>query len=133
MKQIKMILIVFLLIKSCSINGNLLEIKFEDIFNVKENKYVVYFYSSTCRACLDTLELLNKRYLIEKYPGFLVKTNNIDITFKEEKVSNLDVTKYQDIVISSVPYLVFVDEKRIVKELFGYSEIHKENLYIFFE
>lgn len=131
-KLIKIILSLCMLI-SCTNNYQLKEIKIDKIFLINEDKYIVYFYSSTCRACLDTLELLNKRYQNKKYPGFLVKTNNIDINYSDDKVNNLGVSNYKGIVISVLPYLVYIEEKKIVKELFGYTEIHKENFYIFFE
>lgn len=133
MKKFLSLILSLCLITSCTSNRKLREIKIDDLFLIKEDKYIVCFYSSTCRACLDTLELLNKRYQIKKYQGFLLKVDGLDIRFDIEKQSNLYIDNYQNVVLSTLPYLVFIEDKKIVKEVFGYTEIHKENLYIFFE
>lgn len=132
MKKILHIFMVLFLV-GCYSPNKLKEIKYEEIFKVIEKRYIVLFYSSSCKACLNTLELLNKRIEKEKYRGFSVKTGDLEIKYISQKNTNIGVNNYCDIKLSTLPYLIFIEEKTISKELFGYSQIHKENLYIFFE
>ncbi len=132
MKKIACLLTCLILLSSCY-KKELNEIELNQIFLVDSKKYIVCFYSSTCDACNKTLEVLDKRYSARKYEGFLLKTDNLDSIYFGEKRSNLFVGNYQNIVISTLPYLIFIEKRIIVKELFGYTQIHKENLYIFFE
>jgi hypothetical protein len=132
MKLSKFVLVVIILV-SCKSQNSLKEISYNDIFSISKERYLVCFYSSTCKACSNVIEILNKRYQIKKYEGFLVKTDDLSINFSTEKIMNIGVRHVSDIKLYSLPYLIFIKEKRIEKELYGYTEIHKENLYIFFE
>ena len=132
----KVLIIIFLLLfslVSCSKKDGLQEISIQEVFSVKEEKYCVLFYSPSCYSCLTTIEVLKKRYEKRKYKGFLVNLMGLDIEFNEEKVSNLGKDNINEIVFSSVPYLVYISKKSIEKEVYGYTNIQKENLYIFFE
>lgn len=134
MKINKLLCCIFLCL-GCSTNTNpeLERIKLNEVFTINKNKYIVLFYSSTCEACINSLEVLNRRMEIRKYVGFCVNLNDEDIIYSIEKESNLNKKYYLDLVFVSVPYLVYIEEKRIVKEVYGNTNIHKENLYIFFE
>ena len=128
------VLVLFLFSSlSCENKVGLKEIKYDDVFNQKENRYCVLFYSSSCPSCINTIEILNKRYEQIKYTGFLVNIKDLDITYSKEKVSNLYKENINEIIFTSVPYLVFISNGSIEKELYGYTNIQKENLYIFFE
>lgn len=136
MKKILTLIICIVLVSCKSIprkDNELKQIELEEIFKMNYNKYIVLFYSSSCEACTLTLEVLNKRMKKEKYRGFCVNLNNEYINFSFDKKENIDKNKYEEIVFSSVPYLVYIDKKIIVKEVYGYNNIQKENLYIFFE
>ena len=63
----------------------------------------------------------------------MVKTDNLDSNFVLENYSNVGISKSEEIKIYLVPYLIFINKSVIEKELFGNKEIHKENVYIFFE
>ena len=133
MRLLIWILIFLLTTSSCKKEIGLKHIKIEEVFTQHYDKYLVCFYSTTCKACEDTIELLNKRYEIKKYRAFLVKTDNLDSNFVLENYSNVGISKSEEIKIYLVPYLIFINEGVIEKELFGNKEIHKENYYIFFE
>ena len=74
MKKILHIFMVLFLV-GCYSPNKLKEIKYEEIFKVIEKRYIVLFYSSSCKACLNTLELLNKRIEKEKQLYISKKTN----------------------------------------------------------
>ena len=137
--MLKIILIFFVLISfsSCNIKKEqiikLEEVRLDDIFYIEENKYLVLFYSKTCIACINTLEVLNKRMEKRKYKGFCVNINNEDINYSEDFKSNIGVNDYREMTFNLVPYLVYIEEQKVIKEVTGYTNIHKENLYIFFE
>jgi hypothetical protein len=130
----KLLIIFGLLISlvSCS-NNELPKIDKDNVFLVNKDKYIVLFYSSSCYACLDALEILNKRYRNEKYQGFCVEIDYETIKISEEKESNIGKSNIEEISFYTVPYLVFICEGIVKKELYGVKEIQKENVYIFFE
>jgi thiol-disulfide isomerase/thioredoxin len=88
-----------------------------------DDKQVVLFYSPYCMACKSALETLSYRTIdvIEnQYP------------VQEELVSNLGVKDLNLVKIYRVPYLVYYQEE-IVKEVRGFDNIQKENVYTFFD
>lgn len=134
MKKMYLMLIIFVCL-SCysSKKETIREIDISDVFNMKENKYIVLFYSSTCKACEFALEILNKRYQNKKYQGFCVNIDDKELTFATEKVTNINKNNIEELLIYSVPYLIFINLNCVVEELYGCTNIQKENLYIFFE
>ena len=130
----KLIIVFGLLLSllSCS-NNKLPKIENKDVFLVNKEKYIVLFYSSSCYACLDALDILNKRYKNKKYQGFCVEIDYQNVKISTEKESNIGKSNVEEISFYTVPYLVFICEGIIKKELYGVKEIQKENLYIFFE
>ena len=117
MKKILTFIICIVLVSCKTVQKNdseLKQIKLEDVFVVNTSKYIVLFYSSSCEACTLTLEVLNKRMGKEKYEGFCVNLSNEYINFSFEKEENLNKNKHEEIVFSSVPYLVYIDKKIIV-------------------
>ena len=133
MRLLIWILIFLLTTSSCKKESGLEHIEIKEVFAQHNDKYLVCFYSTTCKACEDTIELLNRRYEIKKYRAFLVKTDDLDTNFVLDKTSNIGIRNTNESRIYVVPYLIFINRGVIEKELFGYKEIHKENLYIFFE
>ena len=132
--MLKMFLIfTFILSLSSCGKKNVQMLRLDEVFEVKQEKYIVLFYSSTCYACINAIEILNKRYENKKYPGFCVEINTNNITICDKKVSNIGVNKIDSFKLYRVPYLVYIYDGTIEKELFGVKEIQKENLYIFFE
>ena len=130
----KLFIIFTMLMSLCSCDKKeIARIELKDVFLVKEEKYIVLFYSSSCHACLDSLDILNKRYQIRKYPGFCVEISGLNGVLNKEKRSNIGVASVDDLSLVTVPYLVFIKQGIIQKELYGVKEIQKENLYIFFE
>lgn len=136
MKKIKILLILFLL-SSCTTKELevklLYEIRLNQIFDIEDNKYFVLFYSQTCPACQMTLEVMKKKYEKEKYVGFFVNLDNEEVKYSLEKEENINKSNVQEIKFYSVPYLIYIENKKVVKEIYGYAQIQKENLYIFFE
>ena len=133
MKFRNLLLVCVLSLISCRKTNKLEQIEYKEVFSLTYDKYLVCFYSSSCSACINTIELLEKRYYQKEYRGFLLKTDDLDIKFSSERISNLGVNNLEDLKIYNLPYLVYIKDKMIVKELFGYRNIQKENLYIFFE
>lgn len=133
MKVFIVVVLILSSLVSCKENKELKEIKLSEVFEIEIDKYCILFYSSSCPSCIGTIEILNKRYKIRKYAGFLVNLKGLNISFSEEKVTNVDKKHIDELVFYTVPYLVYISKNVIEKEVYGYTNIHKENLYIFFE
>lgn len=119
MKKQLIILILFILI----IFPFNKEIKQEQIFLQKEDKYAVLVYLDTCLACRNTKMFLKE---IEKRKNKIIYY----LDFKECKFSlkhenNIKINNYKDIYIELVPTLLLIENKVVVNELVGYKDIVK--------
>lgn len=132
MKKKRLLLTLFILLSSCKTN-NLIEIDYQDIFSIREEKYFIYFYSSSCQACLDGLNIIQKRYDNKKQRGFLLKTDNLNIDYSTDIKSNINVNSIEEFHLFTLPYLIIIENQVIEKEFVGIREIQKENYNIFFE
>lgn len=108
-------------------------IPFNELFNQKEKKYLVLVYSSTCIACRDTLKIINAQIIKKNLIIFGINTNEDAINYTTHYFSNIGKSKSEEVYIYSTPTLFFIIEATIQKEVRGFDNIRKENLYIFFE
>ena len=126
MKVFIVVVLILSSLVSCKENTELKEIKFSEVFEIEIDKYCILFYSSSCSSCIGTIEILNKRYKIRKYAGFLVNLKGLNISFSEEKVTNVDKKHIDELIFYTVPYLVYISKNVIEKEVYGYTTSFKK-------
>jgi thiol-disulfide isomerase/thioredoxin len=97
-----------------------------------DDKQVVLFYSPYCMACKSALETLSYRQEKQYFPLITIDVIENQYPVQEELVSNLGVKDLNLVKIYRVPYLVYYQEE-IVKEVRGFDNIQKENVYTFFD
>ena len=129
----RIVLILILIFASCNNVSSNRYISITDISLIKEKKFIIFFYTDTCKACNDALDIMERRYKNKKYQGFFVNIDTKETTISQEKISNINKRKDEEISLYSFPYLLYFNENIVVKEVYGYTNILKENLYIFFE
>ena len=100
------------------------ELTRESMFDVNENSYYVYFYSSTCSHCREL-----KNYIIEKALNrgdiyFVKGTSKDQLTNDSKKLIGAEIPG--DFYILGYPTLAKIMNKKCTKNLAGVSQIKAE-------
>ena len=100
------------------------ELTWEAIFDVNEDQYYVYVYSTTCSHC-DEL----KNYIVEKAlqreDVYLIKgTSRDQITSDSSKL--IGAQKSDDVWILGYPSLLKISNQKVTKNLAGVNQIKSE-------
>jgi glutaredoxin-related protein len=126
MEEIMRLIIIILFclnLLSCGQKNNLQEIKIEDVFNQKDERYYVLFYMETCPICIDTLKYLKLIKIND--PFYLVEMSS----YKDNKTStfytNIGVNSSFDIKINQTPTLLQIENKIVVNEIIGFEKIRE--------
>lgn len=100
------------------------ELVWETIFDIEEEHYYVYFYSTTCNHCLEI-----KNYIIEKALSrgdiyFVKGTSKDNLTNDSKKL--IGAENPNDFYILGYPTLGLISNKKCTKNLSGTTQIKAE-------
>lgn len=96
-------------------------INWSDILVQNNNTYYVYIYSTTCNHCKELKNWIIEKALERGDIYFLKGSNEIEI--KTDVSQTIGATNVKDIAILGYPTLLKIDNKTLVKNVAGNSQI----------
>lgn len=126
------ICIILLITSACSSTSSISEnsliedisfirIPLSEIFSKPFSSYYILVYSSTCMACISTLEVLEYKIKYQYFDLFLVDCHEVI----KRNECNIGVSNSFDLSYKSVPLLLIVENKTIKKEIYGFENIRE--------
>lgn len=134
----KFLLLTFLILQICSCSSNELiiyednldydlisefQISWNDIFNQKENEYLVYFYSQTCGYCEDIKEDILRFYKDSEICMYFVSDKE-NFVIGHDINNTIGCDDISSFYIIGTPTLVEVCNHSILMNLGGVSKIY---------
>ena len=143
LKMKKKLLCLLLLISSCSNNPGSEEkaeietnsgkldysitkqdqIKWVDVFNQKEERYMVYFYSEYCGYCRSIKEEILNYYLLEKDRFYFVDAIEEEAVFHAPANGIIGCDNIEDFYIAGTPMLVEFTDWIVTNQYTGVENI----------
>ena len=96
-------------------------LSWSEIFNPKEEKYFVYFYSTTCSHCQDLKNTIIEKALQEKNIYFV--QNSRDVVLSENTFSTLGLSSIENLSILGYPSCLKIENHVISKNVAGKTQI----------
>ena len=100
------------------------ELTWESMFDVNDENYYVYFYSSSCSHCLELKNYIIKK-AIDRGDIYFVKGSSKDqITNDSKKLIGAEIPG--DFYILGYPTLALISNKKCTKNMAGVAQIKAE-------
>ena len=100
------------------------ELVWETIFDVEEEHYYVYFYSTTCSHCLEIKNYIIENALKRGDIYFVKGTSKDNLTNDSKKL--IGAENPDDFYILGYPSLALISNKKCTKNLSGTTQIKAE-------
>ena len=100
------------------------ELTREAIFDVNEDQYYVYIYSTTCSHCDELKNYIIERALQREDIYFIKGTSKDRITSDSKKL--IGAQKSDDVWILGYPSLLKISSQKVTKNLAGVNQIKSE-------
>ena len=100
------------------------ELTWESIFDVGQDKYYVYFYSSTCNHCVEIKNYIIEKALERKDIYFVKGTSKDQLTNDSKKL--IGAENPGDFYILGYPTLALISNQKCTKNLAGDVQIKSE-------
>lgn len=81
-------------------------IKWVDIFEQEEDRYLVYFYSEFCRHCKNVKEAFISYYLLDIEKIYFLDTVKENAVFKNDASKLMGKDNIEDFYVPGTPFLV---------------------------
>ena len=98
-------------------------IKWVDVFNQKDKRYIVYFYSPYCGYCRTVKEDILSYYLLKLEPFYLVDAIAENAVFKSNDGKIIGTNKLEDLYILGTPFLLEITNYRVTNYYAGVESI----------
>ena len=133
MKKLLFVIIV-LLCTSCNKTKNTTDtskydypkdvtIKWDDIFSLESDNYLVYFYSLTCSHCRDLKQEILTFYYERQPLMYFVNTNDKGVFGKTKDLRGID--SVDDFYIFGTPFLIRIKEYKVSDYYPGVTSIRE--------
>ena len=100
------------------------ELTWEAIFDVNEDQYYVYVYSTTCSHCDELKNYIVEKALQREDVYFIKGTSRDQITSDSSKL--IGAQKSDDVWILGYPSLLKISSQKVTKNLAGVNQIKSE-------
>ena len=100
------------------------ELTWEAIFDVNEDQYYVYVYSTTCSHCDELKNYIVEKALQREDVYFIKGTSRDQITSDSSKL--IGAQKSDDVWIVGYPSLLKILSQKVTKNLAGVNQIKSE-------
>ena len=132
----KILKLIFILILSINLSSSFKIVKtydfndfcitFDNIFNIDEDDYYIFFYLEYCLSCKYLIDEIKERRIYEKRIIFYVDLLSLPLDQLDYQKDNLFVNTYFDIHLNSAPTLFEIKENKIEKQMNSLVEIEEE-------
>ena len=95
-------------------------IKWPDILNQEENKYIIFFYSETCAYCHEMQQEVIDFAITCPLKTYFLNTSENTVPIKEDKVIN--VKNYEEASITGTPTILEVNDATITGNIAGIDD-----------
>ena len=134
MKLISFILIILFSLTSLSSSTKNIKqydfndfcITFDNIFNLKDKEYCVFFYLKYCLSCKYLNEQINLKKVYLKRKIYYVDLESLPLANLKYQKNNLYVNNYVDIYLNSSPTILKIEHKMVVKQIDNFNGIIEE-------
>lgn len=99
------------------------DIFLENVFNLEEEEYLVYFYSDSCLHCLNLKKTISDFYSTGKIAFFKVK---IDSSYQGEfypVAETIGSRSYENVFAGSTPQLSLIINHEVVNAVVGEEDV----------
>lgn len=96
------------------------QIRWDEIF-LKENRYIVFFYSETCLYCHEMMNQIISFANDGILPTYFLDTEQNIVTFKEEEPP-LGYVPIAEFFIVGTPSIVEIDDKLMTAHVYGLDD-----------
>ena len=100
-------------------------VKWNDIFEMEESSYKVYFYSEHCGYCKQIKQDILSYYLINMERLYFCNSDENEVVMKANDEALIGVCSIEDFFIPGTPYLVGFNNN-VVSEIYKGSKQIKE-------
>ena len=95
-------------------------IKWPDILNQEENKYIIFFYSETCAYCHEMQSEVVDFAITCPLKTYFLDTSETQIPIDPEK--KIGVTNYEEASITGTPTILEVENATIIGNIAGIDD-----------